>query len=290
MSGTVNISRNIWNDAAFRDEPFTQREAWMWLIMEASYKPRERRVGSAVVSLRRGQVATSIRFMAKAWQWTKSRVERFIDMLENRDMIETQTETGITVITLCKYDDYQSAIKSTGTPAEENRDSAGTAPGQHRDKPNKELFKDARKEEGIEDTNVSLQVSPANDAAEAVSIYNETAARAGWPQVQKMTPNRSKSLRARLAEVGGIDGWRHAMDRAAHSDFLCGRTPKPWTGCSFDWLIKAQSFTKLMEGNYDNRNREIGRDTQGRANRPDPALEQMARLAGLGAASGNGGG
>ncbi|WP_230684002.1 hypothetical protein, partial [Streptococcus pneumoniae] len=39
------------------------------------------------------------------------------------------------------------------------------------------------------------------------------------------------------------------------SDFLCGRTGGgrgPFSAI-FDFLTKSQNFTKLMEGNYDNR-------------------------------------
>jgi uncharacterized protein YdaU (DUF1376 family) len=94
---------------------------------------------------------------------------------------------------------------------------------------------------------------PVNVNAEAVAEYNRVAGEAGWPRVQKMTPTRSKALGARLRDCGGIDGWRHAIQSAAESDFLCGRSPRPWTGFGFDWLIKSQNFTKLMEGNYANR-------------------------------------
>lgn len=134
------------------------------------------------------------------------------------------------------------------------------------------------------DTNVSLSVSTdvpchANDLSHAVSRYNQAAERAGWPQVQKLTPNRSKQLKARLKDCGGLDGWEDALRRAFASDFCRGRTSKPWTGFGFDWLIKAANFTKLMEGNYDNRSDHTTSDRPD--NRADPALEQIARLARL---------
>ena len=130
MSGTVNISRRIWHDTAFKAEPFTEREAFMWIIMEASYKGREKRVGNVVVNLGRGQLATSVRFMCEAWNWSKSRVDRFLKRLENRDMIGTASGTGINVITVCKYDEYQNTPTGIGTAKSEKRDSSGTAAGQ----------------------------------------------------------------------------------------------------------------------------------------------------------------
>jgi hypothetical protein len=130
VSGTVNISRDIWDDTAFKAQPFTEREAFMWLVMEASWKPREKRVGSVVVSLDRGQLATSLRFMGEAWDWPKSTVDRFLKRLEKRDMIGTADGTGVTVITIRKYNEYQGGAKQSGTPENEkagqHRDSSGT--------------------------------------------------------------------------------------------------------------------------------------------------------------------
>lgn len=96
---------------------------------------------------------------------------------------------------------------------------------------------------------VSGDAIHANEVSAAVSAYNEIAARVGWPTVQKMTPARSKSLRARLRECGGLDGWRAALDRAHASDFC----RESWNGFGFDSLISQKKFTRLMEGNYDNR-------------------------------------
>ena len=119
-----------------------------------------------------------------------------------------------------------------------------------------------------EDTDVSLSGAshrPLDDISKAVHDYNDAAQRAGWPTVQKMTDARRRALRSRLKDCGGNDGWKAAMERAAASDFLCGRTSKPWTGFSFDWIAKPGNFNKLVEGNYDNRpqspqhNRQLSR-------------------------------
>lgn len=115
MSGTVNIPRDIWHDTAFKDQPLTEREAFMWLVMEASWKPREKRIGNVVVSLRRGQLVASVRFMAEAWQWQKSTVDRFLKRLEKRDIIGTASGTVVNIITICKYDEIQNAPGKNGT-------------------------------------------------------------------------------------------------------------------------------------------------------------------------------
>lgn len=249
MSGTVNVSRTLWDDEAFASEAFSEREAWVWMICEASWKPRKKRVGDFIISLERGQLAASVRFMADAFGWHRNKAHRFIQRLAKLDMITVETGTGVNVITICKYDKYQNEPKAGGTGAGQERDRSGT----------NENKGEIREEGKKEDTDVSLSLPvPANDVSEAVARYNDAAEKAGWPQVQKLNPNRSKQLRARLAECGGLEGWEVALRKAFDSDFLRGRTPKPWLGFGFDWLVKTANFTKLMEGNYDNRDSNPG--------------------------------
>lgn len=109
MSGTVNISRDLWDDTTFKDSEMSQREAWIWMIAEASWKARSRRFGSIEVNLKRGQLAASSRFLAKAFMWSEPKVRRYLDSLEKRRMVERVTGAGITVITICNYDAYQGA-------------------------------------------------------------------------------------------------------------------------------------------------------------------------------------
>ena len=128
-SGTFNISRAIWNHPAFKPEPFTEREAFIWMISEAEWKPRTKRVGGFVVNLDRGQLAASLRFMADAWRWKKDRVKRFMLRCTNRDTIATATATGVFVITICNYDLYQNepSDNATGNNSKPRRDRDRTA-------------------------------------------------------------------------------------------------------------------------------------------------------------------
>ena len=117
MAGTVNIARGLWDDPTFKDAEMSQREAWIWMIAEASWKDRTKRVGSTEIELERAQLAASTRFMAAAWMWSEARVRRYLDMLENRRMIQRKIDAGVTVITICKYDDYQAQPKDIDAAA-----------------------------------------------------------------------------------------------------------------------------------------------------------------------------
>src|SRR3972149_528834 len=129
--GVFAIDRGVFDHECFAPEPFTEREAWMWLIAEAAWKPRGRRIGRVVVSLGRGQLAASLRFMAERWQWNKDKVDRFLERLRVCDMIETAAATGITVITIRNYDTYQKVSLPYATAAATTNE---TATRQQRDK------------------------------------------------------------------------------------------------------------------------------------------------------------
>lgn len=130
MSGYYLMHRGWMDNPAFGKEPFCERAAWAWLIDEAAYKACRKRVGSAIVTLERGQVAASVRFLAEAWGWSKSRVDRFLKRLADEQMIGTAAGQGVNVITLCNYDKYQPSRDSggtdDGTAAGQQRDSSGT--------------------------------------------------------------------------------------------------------------------------------------------------------------------
>lgn len=126
--GTVNISRCLWDDEAFAKDPFSEREAWIWLIAEASWKPRKKRVGDYIVSLERGQLAHSTRFLASAWRWTHSKTRRFLDRIEKLDLIRRKTDTGVSVISICKYNDYQNGAQAADTGPTQDRHTSDTNP------------------------------------------------------------------------------------------------------------------------------------------------------------------
>lgn len=129
--GSVRVSRDFFEDDAFAREPFTEREAFLWMIFEASFKARTKRIGHSVVELQRGEFAASIRFMKDAWGWASSRrVHEFLARLKKRNTIETSAGTACTVIKLCNYEKYQSKASSSEhihePKAEQHRNSSGT--------------------------------------------------------------------------------------------------------------------------------------------------------------------
>jgi hypothetical protein len=123
MSGGVfAVDRRVFEHRIFADEPYTERLAWIWLLSEAGWKPKRVRTPHGMIDIGRGQLAHSQRFLAEKWRWDRSRVRRFLDLLECEKMVRierpsfdpakgpasTQQKAQPTaVLTICNYDKYQ---------------------------------------------------------------------------------------------------------------------------------------------------------------------------------------
>jgi hypothetical protein len=111
-----------WQDSdMFECEPYTEREAWEWLIMKASYDGNQRfNIKGEPVILPIGELSFSYSFMAKKWGWSKQKVGRFLDKLQKWNAIRTENGRGQTVLTICEYRKYQGGVdaKRTGNGRE----------------------------------------------------------------------------------------------------------------------------------------------------------------------------
>ena len=108
-----------WMDSpVFKCEPFTQREAWLWLIENAVWS--DIAVASQVtgheIKLKRGQLSYSHDYLKVAWGWSdRRRVQRYLDKLKKWQMIGTEMVHSQTVITVCNYTIYQDMANLSGT-------------------------------------------------------------------------------------------------------------------------------------------------------------------------------
>jgi hypothetical protein len=108
----------------FAPEPFTEREAWLWILSSAAWSDKRVRVGKSVYDLQRGQLAFSTRFMASRWKWDHSRVSRFLKRLKTDTMIDTLATREATQITICNYNQYQFGRNTDETPNDTQNETA----------------------------------------------------------------------------------------------------------------------------------------------------------------------
>lgn len=112
MSGYRLIHRALWDSDDFREQKFSEREAFIWIFTHAAHKAHARQVGSRRVTVERGQIAATTRSLARRWQWSEPAVRRFLKRLSERRTLETKTDAGVTQVTVCNFDHFQTGAKN----------------------------------------------------------------------------------------------------------------------------------------------------------------------------------
>jgi hypothetical protein len=110
--GVFATAREIFDHPFFAKEPFTEREAWIWMVGAAAWKPTRIHVTNAMVDVERGQLAYSGRYLATRWGWSEARVRRFLARLKIDAMIDARTDAHSTRVTICNYDKWQRKLRS----------------------------------------------------------------------------------------------------------------------------------------------------------------------------------
>lgn len=106
--GWVSIHREIqdhwlWND----NRVFSKLEAWLDILLSVNYSDKKVVIKNDVFIVKRGQSINSQITWSERWNWNRSKVRRFLDLLENDNMIEIKTNNITTILTVCNYSDYQ---------------------------------------------------------------------------------------------------------------------------------------------------------------------------------------
>jgi hypothetical protein len=92
-------------------------------------------------------------------------------------------------------------------------------------------------------------ITPALKPEHVVEVWNDLAARRRLKPVQRLSPERRKVVNTRIGQHP-IEDFTEAIAAVERSPFLCGDNDRGWRA-TFDWMLKAANFNKLIEGTYD---------------------------------------
>lgn len=84
-----------------------------------------------------------------------------------------------------------------------------------------------------------------------INLYHTTCV--SYPKVKTLSDARKKAINARL-KCYSIDDFKTLFEKAEASDFLKGSNDRDWSA-NFDWLIKDANMAKVIDGNYDNKDK-----------------------------------
>jgi hypothetical protein len=241
VSGYVRIHRSLIGHPAFRND--AEAMAFAWLVAKAAWQPIRVRYKDRIVNLVRGQLAVSVRDFANAMDRDKGWCERLLKRLKNEAMIETRNETGVNIITISNYAEYQSRGLRKET-LDETPPKTGARQAQDTEQEREE------REEGKLSSNddSSSGDEPALAVDEVFKGYQRLAKDLGLNIPRDLTPERRQLIRFRIGQYP-LEDFQTVFAKCRDSPFLRG--DKGRTPLKFDWIFKKANFQKTLEGNYD---------------------------------------
>lgn len=141
MKGFIKLFRQITKHWLWFADPFDRAHAWIDLLLMANWETATNSINGRVFVQERGEVVTSISFLAKRWRWSENKVRRFLKVLTAEGMVHTDGRPYGTSITIENYTFFQGGRRADGR-ADERTD--GRADGRQSKKNIKKNKKEAR--------------------------------------------------------------------------------------------------------------------------------------------------
>lgn len=224
---------------------------WTQLRREASWTDKTVWYNHQQVYLQARQVIVTVNSLVKQWQVSKPTVIHFLQRLEHEKLIERQTDSRKTIITITPLGWADSEVKPEVTPAVKVDHQSYHQTYRQPLPPiinNKEINIIASGGARTREEEVANK-----DFDEIISFFNQQMKGKGIQQVAIITSERRQAFERLMSQTGvNKDTLKQAIKNAAESDFLNGKGPKGWVA-SFDWMMIPQNFQKVLENNYRNK-------------------------------------
>ena len=224
---------------------------WTQLRREASWTGKTVWYNRQQVYLQARQVIVTVNSLVKQWQVSKPTVIHFLQRLESEKLIERQTDSRKTIITITPLGWADSEVKQeVASVVKVDHD----VDHQSYHQPLPPIINNKEKNIIASGGARTREEEVANhDFDEIISFFNQQMKGKGIQQVAIITSERRQAFERLMSQTGvNKDTLKQAIKNAAESDFLNGKGPKGWVA-SFDWMMMPQNFQKVLENNYRNK-------------------------------------
>lgn len=108
MSGWIKIHRSIQDHWLYKEKrSYSKFEAWTDILLTVNFTEGKTIIKGKVYEIARGESILSLESWSLRWGWDKSKVRRFLNMLQKDNMVSIESDNITTRLKVCKYDDYQ---------------------------------------------------------------------------------------------------------------------------------------------------------------------------------------
>ena len=242
--GYIKVWRRLRESSLWpKRRPYSPVEAWLDLLMTANHTNSKAFVDGTERVIARGDVLTSNRAMATRWNWSESRVRRFLNSLQICSAIERKSTHQATHLTIAQYELYQEDRRSV----RRNSDARPTT--------SKVIKNVRRRTSASAEESETPAVSDAIPHQKVVDCWNELASEHGLPKVRRLTDKRRKKIASRYREWqrDAEDGkagttWNKIVAAILAQPFYLGTNDRGWR-VTFDYVTRDETtWTTILEG------------------------------------------
>lgn len=124
MSSWIKLFRDINKHWIWQNSDYLKW--WLDILLEVNHAPAKVVINNKIYDCNRGEKLYSLDTWAVRWGTNKSKVRRFLQLLQNDNMIVLKSETQTTRLTVCKYDTYQDMRNGDETHLKRKRNADET--------------------------------------------------------------------------------------------------------------------------------------------------------------------
>jgi hypothetical protein len=124
MSGWIKLHRSIKDHWLYtEDRVFSKFEAWNDILLTVNYADAKQVIKGKIYNIKRGESTMSLDNWAKRWNWDKSKVRRFLTLLQSDGMIVLNSDNITTHLSVCNYASYQDERNANETQTKRKRNA-----------------------------------------------------------------------------------------------------------------------------------------------------------------------
>jgi hypothetical protein len=125
--GWIKVHRQIQTHWLYTEKrEFSPFEAWIDILLTVNHAAAKVLIQCTLYEVKAGESINSLDTWGKRWNWSKSKVRRFLKTLENDKMIFLKNETKTTRLTVCNYEVYQFERNAGETQTKRKRNAGET--------------------------------------------------------------------------------------------------------------------------------------------------------------------
>jgi hypothetical protein len=167
LEGYTKSYRAKWQNPVFRN--LLEAAIWGWMCDTAAWKDTRVRFNGEMVDLKRGQLITSITFIAQGFGIGEQVTRTFLENIKKDEMVNVQPTRRGTIITIHNYDKFQTNEEATNTQTNNHPTCS-----QHSPNTNKNELKNLRTKE------IEVEGKPSKPAKRASRLPDDWVLPQDW--------------------------------------------------------------------------------------------------------------